>query len=129
VPGRQQVRVILVQAIFEPAERTLALDGPDQAAPGSLVVDAVSKIGHVLVPHVRGQRLDRDQIQLVQVDRRATIDPAVLRPEHDLSGLRVDQPAVLEGDLVLQRGGDLVQVQLAQLEHGRLSDRRHDRPR
>ena len=50
VPCGQQVRVVLVQAVFEPAERALALDGPGQTAPGSLVADARGEVGHVLVP-------------------------------------------------------------------------------
>jgi hypothetical protein len=41
------------------------------------------------------------------------------RSRTDLSGLRVDQPAVLPAGLVLQREDDLVQVHGAQLEYGR----------
>src|SRR6266496_3201020 len=46
------------------------------------------------------------------------VDASIGRPEHDLSGLRVDQPPVLVAGLVGQRVSDLLQVQAAQLKHG-----------
>ncbi len=33
VPYRQQLRIVLVQPVLEPAERALAVDGPGQTAP------------------------------------------------------------------------------------------------
>jgi hypothetical protein len=81
------MRVVVVQAIFESAECALALYGSGQDAAGSQIADADGEVGHVLVPHVGRQRLDREQIQLVEVDRGLTVDPAVLGPE--LGNLRV----------------------------------------
>ena len=77
VPCGQQLRVVLVQAVLEPAERALALDGLGETAPGSLVTDALGEVDHVLVPRPGRQRLDREQTHFVEVDRRAAIDPAV----------------------------------------------------
>ena len=44
-------------------------------------------------------------------------DPGVGCPEHDFSGLWVDQPSVLVVGLVRQRSGDLLQVKAAQIKH------------
>src|ERR1039457_4879707 len=52
IPRGQQVRVLLVQFVFEPAEGALALDSPRQPPPGSLVADLLGEVGHVLVPDV-----------------------------------------------------------------------------
>ena len=53
------------------------------------------------------QRVDADQAQLVEVDQGAAVDAAIDGPEHDLSGLQVDQPSVLVVGLTCQRRGDL----------------------
>jgi hypothetical protein len=72
---------------------------------------------YVLVPDGGRQRVNADEVQVVGVDGRVTVDAAVRRPEHDLAGLRVDQPAVLVRLLVRQRGSDLVEIQVAYLKH------------
>src|SRR6266496_670659 len=88
VPRRQQVRMLLVELVFEPAEGSLALDGPCQPAPGLFIGNRLGEVRHVLVPDPGRQRVDADQVQVVEVDRRLTVDAGIGRPEHDLPGLR-----------------------------------------
>jgi hypothetical protein len=117
VPRRQQLRGLLLQLGFEPAEGTLALDGARQSPPGSLVAELISEVGHVLVPDVGRQRIDADQIRLVEVDGCLAADPGVGCPDRDFSSLRIDQPPVFVVGLVGQRVSDLLQVEAAQLKH------------
>jgi hypothetical protein len=117
VPRRQQVRILSVQLIFEAAESALALDGPREPASGPFIGDGFGEVGHVLVPDPSGQRVDADQIQLIEVDRRLAVDAGVGRPERDLSGLRVDHPPMLVAVLVGQRDADLLQVQAGEVKH------------
>src|SRR6266851_8507460 len=56
-------------------------------------------------------------VQVVEVDGGLTADAALGGPEHDLAGLRVDEPPVLVIGLVRQCGGDLLQVKLTQVKH------------
>jgi hypothetical protein len=72
---------------FEPAEGALALASPRQSPPGSLVADLISDVGHVLVPDVGRQRIEADQVQLVQVYWCLAVDSGVGCPEDDFSGL------------------------------------------
>jgi hypothetical protein len=44
---------------------------------GHVVANAVSEVGHVLVPDVRGEGVDRNQIELVELDRVLAIYPSV----------------------------------------------------
>jgi hypothetical protein len=69
-----------------------ALDGPCQPAPGAFIGDGVGEVGHVLVPDPGWQRIDADQVQFVEVDWCLAVDAGVGCLEHDLSGLRADQP-------------------------------------
>ena len=85
VPRWQQVRVFLVEFVFEPAEGSLALDRPCQPATGALIGYCVGEVGHVLVPDPGRQRIDDDQVQLIEVDRRLPVNAGVGRPERDLS--------------------------------------------
>src|ERR1022692_43945 len=117
IPRGQEVRVLLVQFVFEPAEGALALDSPRQPPPGSLVADLLGEVGHVLVPDVGRQRMYADQVQFVEVNGGVAVDPGVGCPENDLSGLWVDQPPVLVAGLVRQRDGDLPEIKAAQLKH------------
>jgi hypothetical protein len=95
VPGGQQVGMLFVELVFEPAEGSLALDSPCQPAPGALIGDSVGEVGHVLIPDPGRQRLDDDQVQLIEVDRRLPVNAGVSRPERDLDRVRVDQLPVL----------------------------------
>ena len=113
----QQVWVLPVELVFEPAEGSLALDRPCQPAPGPFVGYPIGEVGHVLVPDPGRQRADDDQVQLVEVDRRLAVDAGVGRPERDLSGVRVDQPVVFVVGLVGQRARDLLQIDAAQVQH------------
>jgi hypothetical protein len=99
-----------VEFVFEAAEGALALDGPQEPAPRAFIGNGLGELGHVLVPAPGRQRVDADQVQLVEVDRRLPVDPGIRRPAGDLSGLRVDQPPVLIAGLAGQRVGDLLQV-------------------
>jgi hypothetical protein len=55
--------------------------------------------------------------QVIEVDGCLAVDTGVGSPEHDLSGLRIDQPAMLVVGLVGKSGSDLLQVQAAQVKH------------
>lgn len=111
------MRIFVVQFGFEPAEGSTALDGPCQSPTGFLVGDLFCEVGHVLVPDVGRQRIDADQVQLVEVHRCLAIDAGVGRPEHDFTSLWVDQPPVLVVGLVRQCGGDLLKVEAVQIKH------------
>jgi len=106
-----------MQLDFEPAEGALAPDRPRQSPPGSLVADLIGEVGHVLVPDGGRQRINADQVELVEAGGGLAVDPGAGRPENDFSGLRVDQPPVLVVGLVRQRGGDLFEVKVAQIQH------------
>ncbi len=69
------------------------------------------------------QRVDADQVQVVEIDGCLAVDAGVGRPERDLAGLRVDQPPVLVAVLVGQRVADLLQVETAQIQHQARIDR------
>jgi hypothetical protein len=95
--------MLLVELVFEPAEGSLAPDRTCQPAPGTFIGYPIGEVGHVLVPDPGRQRVDDDQVQLVQADRRLAVDAGVGRPERDLSRVRVDQPAVFVVGLAGQR--------------------------
>src|SRR4051812_19894999 len=118
VPRRQQVRVLLVELVLEPAKGPLALDGPDQPASRPFIGHRLGEVRHVLVPDPGRQGTDADQVQVVEVDWCLPVDAGVGRPEHHLPGLRVDQPAVLVVGLVSQRVSDLLKIQALQFKHG-----------
>lgn len=63
------------------------------------------------------------------VDGCLAVDPAVLRPEHDLAGLSVDQPSVLVPGLVSECVGDLLQIKTAEVKHRSAPDRTSSGPR
>jgi hypothetical protein len=92
-----------VELVFEAAEGSLAPDRTCQPAPGTFIGYPVGEVGHVLVPDPGRQRVDDDQVQLVEVDRRLAVDAGVGRPERDLSRVRVDQPVMFVVGLVGQR--------------------------
>ena len=117
IPRGEEVGVFLMQFVFEPAEGAFALDGAAEPAPGPVIADVLGEVGHVLVPDVGGQWPDGQQVQVVEVDRGVAVDAAVGGPEHDLAGLRIDEPPVLIAGLVRQCSGDLLQVKLAQVQH------------
>ncbi|MEU5942158.1 hypothetical protein ABZ807_23910 [Micromonospora sp. NPDC047548] len=97
-----------MQLVSEPAEGALALDGTCKSAAGRLVADPLGEVSHVLIPDVGRQRIDADQVEVVKVPGRFSVDSTVRRPDHDFAGLRVDQPSVLAVGLVGERGGDLL---------------------
>lgn len=95
--------------------------------PARSLVIPISKVGHALVPDPGRQRINDDQVQLIQIDRRLPVDATVSRPQRNLSGVRVNQPTVLVVVLIGQRAGDLRQIDPAQVKHqariGRLTAR------
>jgi hypothetical protein len=60
--------VVLVDLVVEAPERFSALKGLLQASAGRDVADALSEIRHVLLPDVGRQRIDRHQVQLIDLD-------------------------------------------------------------
>jgi len=82
-----------------------------------VIADPLGEVGHVLVPDVGRERVDADQVQVVEVNGVLTVDPEVGRPEGNLSGPRIDQPAMLVARLVGKSVSDLLQVQIAQIKH------------
>ena len=58
------------------------------------------------------------EIQLIEVHRVLPIDAGVLGPERDLSRPGIDQPLMFVVGLIGQRIRDLIDVQLAEVEHG-----------
>lgn len=108
VPRGQQVRILLVQHVFETTKGALALNGSRQPASGSVIAGPLGEVGHVLVPDVGREGVDADQIQVIEVDGCLAVDTGVGSPEHDLPGLGIDQPAMLVVGLVGKSGSDLL---------------------
>jgi hypothetical protein len=77
-----------VELVFEPAEGSLALKGACQPAPRVLIGYSGGEAGHILVPDPGRQRVNDDQNQLVEVDRRLPVDSGLGGPERNLSGVR-----------------------------------------
>jgi hypothetical protein len=69
VPRRQKFRVLRVRLVLEPAEGSLALDGPRQPPPGCGVADALGEVSHILVPDMGWKWGYRNQVEFVDVDR------------------------------------------------------------
>ena len=67
----------LLQPGLEPAEGALALDGPRQPPPGSLVADLIGEVGHILVPGIGRQRADADEIQIIEINGVLAVDSGV----------------------------------------------------
>jgi hypothetical protein len=117
VPRRQQVRMFLVKYVLETTKGALARNGSRQVASGFVVAGSLGEVGHVLVPDGGREGVDADQVQVLEVDGCLAVDTGVASPQHDLSGLRIDQPAMLVVGLVAKSGSDLLQVQAAQVKH------------
>ena len=119
VPGVEQVRVLIVQLVFEPAKCAPPFQRSEEPAAGTFVADGLGEVDHVAIPDPRRQGVDGDQglVQLVQVDRVVPVDAGVGSPEHDLTRVGVDQPCAFEVVLVRQRDGDLLQIDLVQVQH------------
>ena len=64
-----------------------------------------------------GARLDDNQVQFIEVNGCLPVDAGVSRPEHDLSRVRVDQPAVFVIGLVGQCASDLLPIEAARVKH------------
>ena len=119
VPRRDQLGEALVELVLEPTERSPPLQRAGQPSAGRPVADAVGEVGHVLIPDVRRERVDGNEVQLVDLDGVLPIDAGVAGPERHLARSRVDQPSVLVVGLIRERGGDLLNVDPAQVEHPR----------
>lgn len=73
---------LLVQLVLEMAERPAPSDAASQPALRLLVTDPLSGIRHVLVPDVRWQRIDTDQIrvQVIKINGVLAVDATVDGP-------------------------------------------------
>src|SRR5436309_14066749 len=109
--------MLLVELVLETTKGALALNGSCQPASGFVVAGSLGEVGHVLVPDVGRQGVDAEQVQVIEVDGCLAVDTGVASPEHDLSGLRIDQPAMLVVGLLGKSGSDLLQVQAAEAMH------------
>ena len=114
-----------MEFVLEPSEGATPPDRAGQSPARPVVTDPVCEVSHVLVPHIGRQRVDADQVDIVQINGMLAINPAVLGPQRDLPAVRIDQPAMLEIPLVTQRRRKFVQVHRAQIDH--LRSRAHDR--
>lgn len=134
MPCRDQLGVVLIQLVPETSERSPSLQRPGQASASRTVADALGEVDHVLIPDVRRQRIDENQIQLLQVDWVLPVDAGVAGPERHFTRVRVEEPSVLVVGLICERGCDLLNVDSNQVEHllrlerqpGVLEDRRND---
>ena len=100
VPGRDQLRVRLVELVLEAPERALARQRAAQALASAAVADAVAEVDYVLVPDVGREGVDHGQVQLVELDRVFTVAPRVAGPLQDLARCRLDQPSMLVVGLI-----------------------------
>ena len=117
VPRRNQFGVMFIDLALEPSERCLTLQRLAQSSASGAVADAVGKIGHVLKPHVGRKGVYGDEIQLVEFDRVLPVDARVAGPVRHLASARVDQPPVLVVSLIPQRRCDLLNVDVAKVQH------------
>jgi hypothetical protein len=95
----------------------LPFQGSRQVASGLVIADPHGEVGHVLVPDAGREGVDADQVRVIEVDGCLAVDTGIGSPQHDLSGLRIDQPAMLVIGLVAKSSSDLLQVQAAQVKH------------
>ena len=88
LPDRDQLRMAFIQFVPEAPERSPPGQCAAQAAPGGPVADALGEVDHVPVPDVGRQRVDQDQVQLIEVDRVLTVDSRIAGPEDHIARLR-----------------------------------------
>jgi hypothetical protein len=117
VPRRNQLGMTFIDLVLESAERSPTLQRLGQLSPDNAVADAVSEVGHVLKPHIRRERVDEEEVELVDLDWVLPVDACVAGPEHYLARARVNQPPMFEVSLIRQRAGDLLNVDSAQVKH------------
>ncbi len=109
--------MVLIKLVLEPTEPSPPLKRPGQAPAGRIVADALSETGHVLIPDVRRDRIDGNEVQLVDLDGVLAVDACVAGPERHLSRSRVEQSTVLIVGLIRERSCDLLNVDSAEVEH------------
>jgi hypothetical protein len=126
VPRRDQILVVFVELVLESPERSSSLQRLSQFSTGDGVADVVGKVSHVLKPHRGRQRVDEDEIDLVDVERVLPIDARVAGPEGHLTRSRVDQPSVLKVSLISQGRCDLIHIDSAKIEHPLTVGPEHD---
>lgn len=117
VPRRDQIWMVFVELVLEPPERSSSLQRLRQLSTGNSVADAIGKVSHVLKPHRRRQRVDEDQIELLDLDGVLPINARIAGPEDDLTRSRVDQPSVLKVSLIGESRCDLINIDSEKIEH------------
>ena len=68
VPGLQEIRTLLMEFVLEPSEGATPPDRAGQSPARPVVTDPVCEVSHVLVPHIGRQRVDADQVDIVQIN-------------------------------------------------------------
>jgi hypothetical protein len=123
--GRERHRVDITQPkagvlnVGSPNVRQLkvALPRPGQAPAGRIVADALSEVSDVLLPDVRRDRVDGNEVQVLDLGGVRTVDACVAGPERHLARWRVEQSTVLVVGLTRERGCDLLHVDSGHVEH------------
>ncbi len=117
MPSRDQFGMVLVELVLEPSECSLPLKDAGKAAAGRLVGDALGEVDQVLVPDVRRQRIDRNVVQLIDLNGVLPIDARVAGPERHVTRALVDEPSVVIIGLIRERGINLLNIDQGQVEH------------
>ena len=68
MPCRNQFGVVFIDLILESSERSPTLQRLAQLSTGLVVADAIGKVSHVLEPHGGRERVDGNEIKLVDLD-------------------------------------------------------------
>src|SRR6478672_4918986 len=118
--------MVFVELVLEPSERSSSMQRLTQLSTGYSVADAVGKVGHVLKPHRRWQRVDEDEIELVDLDWVLPIDTRVAGPEGHLTRSRIDQPSMLVVSLISKSRCDVIHIDSAKIEHSLRVRPEHD---
>ena len=81
VPRRDQFGMVFIDLLFAACERPPPLPRLSQTSAGGAVADAVSKVGHVPLPHGGRERVNENETQLVDLDAILPVDDGVAGPE------------------------------------------------
>jgi len=68
MPRQDRFGVVFIDLVIESSGRSPPLHSLVQASADRAVADAVGNVDHVLKPHVGRERIDEDEIELVDLD-------------------------------------------------------------